>query len=32
MWPTAVCGCALLMPAIAYFLMQKSIIRRQGQQ
>lgn len=28
--PTAVYGLALLMPAIAYYLLQKAIIRRQG--
>ena len=29
--PTAVYGVALLMPAIAYLLLQKAIIRREGQ-
>lgn len=28
--PTAVYGVVLLMPAIAYYLLQKSIIRKQG--
>jgi uncharacterized membrane protein len=30
--PTAVYGLSLLMPAIAYYALQKSIIRRQGEQ
>ncbi len=29
--PTAVYGVALLMPAIAYYLLQKAILRREGQ-
>ena len=29
--PTAVYGIALLMPAIAYYLLQKAILRREGQ-
>ena len=29
--PTAVYGVALLMPALAYFLLQKAILRREGQ-
>ena len=29
--PTAVYGVALLMPAIAYLLLQKAILRREGQ-
>jgi uncharacterized membrane protein len=28
--PTAVCGAVLLMPAIAYYILQKTIIRQQG--
>jgi uncharacterized membrane protein len=30
--PTAVYGLSLLMPAIAYYVLQRSIIRRQGEQ
>jgi uncharacterized membrane protein len=30
--PTAIYGAALLMPAIAYFLLQRAIIHQQGQQ
>ena len=29
-WPTAAYGAALLMPAIAYYLLQKAIIHQQG--
>ncbi len=29
--PTAVYGVALLMPAIAYYLLEKAILRREGQ-